>query len=147
MRIIRNSEDFFISIIESHMSKNIQENVEKPLNHDDDYFWTSSWTTTTMSTTKPTPFEFFSHFCVDNIRNTFNPFGTTGAPLICLNEENHPFLMGIADGQSYYPRYDKTETAFEWIDGIISGSDIRKVPKIIPNSHFDHIGISKGLVQ
>ena len=115
------------------MSKKDQENAEKPLNHDDD-FWTSTFTSVS---TQPTPYEFYSHFCVDNLKNTFNPFVTTGAPLICLNEENHPFLMGIADGQSspYYPRYDKIETAFEWMDGIISGTNMRQVPKN-PYSNF-----------
>ena len=115
------------------MSKKVQENAEKPLNHDD--FWTSTFTSVP---TQPSPYEFYSHFCVDNFQNNFNPFVTTGAPLICLNEENHPFLMGIADGQSFYPRYDKTETAFEWMDGIISGTDIRQVPKNpYPNIIFD----------
>lgn len=72
------------------------------------------------------------HFCVDNIRNTINPFLTSGAPLVCLNEQNHPFLMGIADPARQtngYAPYDKIETAFDWIDGIISGINNRKVLK------------------
>ena len=111
------------------MSKRVQENVEKPLDHDDD-FWTSTFTSVP---TQPSPYDFYSHFCVDNLQDTLDPFVITGAPLICLNEENHPFLMGIADGRSFYryPRYDKIETAFEWMDGIISGTDIRKVPRIL----------------
>ena len=66
---------------------------------------------------------------MNNLQNTRNPFGATGAPLICLNNENHPFLVGIADpaSSSYTAVYDKIETAFDWIDGIISGNDIRKV--------------------
>ena len=66
---------------------------------------------------------------MNNLQNTRNPFGATGAPLICLNNENHPFLVGIADpaSSSYTAVYDKIETAFDWIDGIISGTDIRKV--------------------
>lgn len=146
------------------------------MSHDED-FWTSTFTSTftptgtptsiptgtptvtpTFTPTQPSPFEYYSHFCVSNLQNTFNPFVTTGAPLICLNEENHPFLMGIADGPSYYQRYDKTETAFEWIDGIISGSDIRKVSEILIQVlffdlrqrlklDFNHIRTSKDLVQ
>ena len=131
---------------ETKLRNKIKENRKThPLSHDEDSPWTTSYTsfTTTWDDAEDNSdgpsFDYYYHFCVNNLRNTRNSFGTTGAPLICLNNENHPFLVGISDpaSSSYTAVYDKIDTAFEWIDGIISGTDIRKVL-----THFVDIRLS-----
>ena len=124
---------------ETKLRNKIKENEKThPLSHGEDLPWTTSYTSSTSTsstdeagddTSDRPSFDYYYHFCVNNLQNTRNPFGTTGAPLICLNNENHPFLVGIADParSSYIAVYDKIETGFDWIDGIISGTDIRKV--------------------
>ena len=58
-------------------------------------------------------------------------FGNPGGPLVCVNDENQPILMGMVDTDSYPSSsrtiFDRVEYALSWMDRVITGQEFRNV--------------------
>ena len=83
-----------------------------------------------------------SHLCLDNLENFYQPtifgfgyyqpahsFGNPGGPLVCINDNNEPILMGMIDMWENDSRvmYDRVEYALSWMDKVITGKEFRNV--------------------
>ena len=55
-------------------------------------------------------------------------FENPGGPLVCLNAQNEPVLMGMIDTSGFYQAvYDRVEYALSWMDRVITGEEFRIV--------------------